>query len=538
MRLDEAQRQKRRRVLLALMLFAGMALAYLVFNVSQFERLENINALDYAQIARHVLRGDGFQTSFIKPLGLVYERSIENHPDLTYPPIHILWTSVVMRLLGATDRAVSHASGFAFLLTLPLIFFVALRMFDWRTAVLASVVFGVHVANLQYAVSGLETSLLALLFTGLLFALYEAGGGTRYELAWVAGAGALMGLIYLTKYVWIVTAIPIIVYLVTMKPGRRLARVALFVGVVVVVAAPWLWRNYAITGNPFFTLRTHELVSLTRAHPANTMYRTFPDHVPGYVVFVAENPRAIFMKVRGGVGALLAVFHDLAGRFVTPFFVVAVMVRLGEPRFERLRYVVYAVFLLLCVSLAFVIADPRLVAPVSPIVTIVAVAFFWRLLDARVQALDERSCARWTALAVAVLLVLHAYPFVTVITPDEPEGVLGETPIETAMMQVKSLVDGPVLTDSPWTVAWMAEKDAVWLPMTETDFRRMEDAVGRFEWLLLGPSVARMAAPERMQEWAGVWLRAQRGDAEYLGFVISARLGDGRWVLMRRQSGN
>ncbi len=536
MRPDEARRELQRKVLIVGMLFAFIALMYLVFNVSRFETLADVNAIDYAQIARHLMRGDGFTTSFIKPLGLVYETSVEHHPDLTYPPLHVALISAVMRVLGANDRAVSHSSGLAFLLTIPVLFTLAARLFDWRTAVLATLLFGTHIANLSYSISGLEASLLTLLVTGMLLLLHCAASSEKHELLWVVGAGVALGLAYLTKYVWIAALVPAVVYLIVMKPEGRLVRVLIFVAVVAIVAAPWLYRNYSITGNPFFSLRWHELLGQTRAHPANTVYRLYDEDMPSYLVFMADNPRAVFEKIRGGLTGLYGAFNNLGGLFVTPFFLVGILVRLGDDRIERLRYLLYGMLVIVSVVLALFIAAPRLIAPVGGFVTVLAVAFFWRLLDARTQALEPRTRLRWVVVAVGLLLVLHLHPFVTSITPDEPENLVGETPLEQAMTQLRDTVDGPVLTDIPWTVAWMADVDAVWVPQTEADLRRMEQHVGRFNWLVLSPTVARIASAERMEIWANAWVRAQQGDAQLLGFTITARLGDGRWVLMRRQS--
>ncbi len=536
MRPDEARRDIRRKVLIVGMLFAFIALIYLVFHVSRFDTLGDVNAMDYAQIARHLKRGDGFTSSFIKPLGLTYETSVENHHDLAYPPLHIGFASVVMQALGENDRAVSHTSGLAFLLTVPLMFVLALRLFDWRTAVLATLIFGTHLGNLSYSISGLEASLLTLLLTGMLLLLYQASTSEKYELVWVAAAGVALGLIYLTKYVWIAALVPVVAYLIIMKPERRFVRVAVLVAMVAITAAPWLYRNYALMDDPFFTLRWHELVGQTRAHPANTIYREYTEDHPSYLAFVAENPRAVFEKVRGGITTLYRSFHDLGGFFVTPFFLVGILVRLGDDRIERLRYLGYGLLVLIPVVLSFFIGAPRLLAPLGAFITVLAVAFFWRLLDARTQSLEPRPRVRWLAVAVGLMLVLHWYPFVTAITPDDPGVTTGETPLEQAMTQLQQTVDGPVLTDVPWTVAWMGDLDAVWIPQTEADFRRMEENVGQFNWLLLSPTVARMAGPENLEMWANTWVRAQQGDAELLGFTIVARLGDGRWILMRRQS--
>ncbi len=537
MRPEDARRDAWRRVLLALMLFGGIGLTYLIFNVSRFERLGDVNAMDYAQIARHVARGEGFTTSFIKPLSLVHVRRLERHPDLTYPPLHIMWTAGMIRLLGSNDRAVSHASGLAFLLTMPVVFWLALRMFDWRTAVLATALCGTHITLLGYAVSGLEAPLLGLLLTLALVCLYNVATTESRELPWAGAAGVLMGLIYLTKYVWVVAALPVLIYLVLVRPERRLARAGIFVALLVVVALPWLIRNYNVAGSPFFTLRTYEMFGQTRAHPANTIYRTFRDHYQSYLSFVVENPRAVFEKFRRGMNTFYASFPSLGGLFVTPFFLVAILVRLGRPPVERMRLLVYAIMIVVAASLSLIIAAPRLMAPVAPVVIVIATAFFWRLLDARLQSvIDDRRRIRWMAAAVGLLVLLQMQPYLTEVTPDRPYNAPGTTALENAAAQVAEMTTGPVLTDAPWIVAWISDRDAVWLPQTETDFHKIEDAVGRFEWLFLTPDVARRAEVEKLEQWANAWVAAQRGDARYLGFVVSARLSDGRWVLMRRTS--
>lgn len=536
MRPDEVRRAKWRRVIAVLLLFGGIAMVYLVFNASRFEELGDVNAMDYAQIARHVARGDGFITSFIKPISLVFHHSVERHPDLTYPPLHVYWMAGVMRVLGATDRAASHAGGLAFLLTVPLVFLLALRMFDWRTAVLATALFGTHITLLGYAISGLETSLLGLLVTALFLVLHTAAHTERSELPWVVAAGVLMGLIYMTKYIWLVAAIPAIVLVWVLRPQRRLLRTAVFVALIFVVAAPWLYRNYLLTGHPFFTLRVYEVMGHTRANPANTLLRTFRDYYEPFGTFVAANPRALFEKLRSGLAALYLGFHTLGGIFVTPFFVVGLLVRLGAPPLERLRVVAVAMLLLVASALSMVSADMRLLVPVAPVMIVLATVLFWRLLDARLQDLEPRSRQRWTVAAVAILVGLQAFPFLTEITPDEPYVLVGDTPLDVAMRQLQQTTDGPMLTDAPWITAWRADRVGVWLPDTEEDLRRMEEALGGFRWLLLTPEVARLRVREEMQQWANLWVRGQQANPTFRDFEMSARLGDGRYVLMERSA--
>lgn len=516
------------------LLFLGILLIYLVFSVSRFDVLRDINALDYAQIARHLYRGEGFTTSFIKPLSLVYHRSVENHPDLTYPPLHILSTSVLMHALGPTERAVTHSSGLAFVLTAPLLFFVGLRLFDLRTAALATVFYGANASYLDYAISGLEVSLLCLLLTAALLLAYLAASAGRREMVFVAAAGAVMGLVYLTKYVWILAAIPIAVYLLVMNKQRRFARVAVFIGFALIVALPWLVRNYRITGNPIFTLRSTEVLGQTPAHPGNSLYRCYDEYVPSALGFAVRNPRAMLEKVRTGLAALYRGSASLAGTYLMPFFLVAILVRLGDENFERWRYAIYGSFILVAVALTFLIAAPRLLVPLGPVMTVIATAYFWRLVDQGTGELRGRFKGRAITAAVVILLAAHTFPFLVAVTPGRPTGAVGPSVVQRACEQIAERTEGAILTDMPWAIAWIAERDAVWLPQTQVDLRKVEDAVGPFRSLVLTPLLPEVAAAERLEPWADVWRAAVRSDMRHGDFAVRARLADGRWIVFGR----
>ena len=518
------------------MLFLGALLVYLVFNVSRFETIRDTNALDYAQIARHVARGDGFVTSFVKPLSLVHNQSVEHHPELTYPPLHIWWTSIVMRALGATEQAAAHASGLAFVLTVPLVFFLGLRLFDTRTASLATVFYVTNGSFLEYAISGLESALLALLVTGLLVVLYLAAKAGPREVVFVAAAGVLLGLIFLTKYVWVLAGIPALAYLLIMNDQRRLSRAAVFLGLALLVALPWLIRNQRLTGNPFFTLRSTELLGQTKAYPGNSLYRRYAEHLPGYVAFAVRNPKAIFEKVRSGLAVFYLRIAVLAGAFVTPFFLVAILCRLGDEDFERWRNMIYAVFIVIALTLALLIAAPRLLAPLGPVITVIATAYFWRLLDERTKDLQRSWKGRAVTTAVVILLVAQMFPFLTAVTPGQP--TMGPTPsaLDTACTQLRERTTGAVVTDIPWLVAWKVDREALWLPQTQVDLRKVENAVGPFRWMLLSPALSRVAAVEGLETWRGLWQACQRADVRHGDFVVRDRLGDGSWILLERTS--
>ena len=63
---------------------ALLALVLIVF-VAKFESITDPNVADYAQVARHVARGEGFTTSAISLLGLSVVLCIDRHPELGCP---------------------------------------------------------------------------------------------------------------------------------------------------------------------------------------------------------------------------------------------------------------------------------------------------------------------------------------------------------------------------------------------------------------------------------------------------------------------
>ena len=508
---------------------------FLVFMAGQFRGLTYPNAFDYAQIARHLATGQGFTTTFIKPLSLTRSLRVHQHPDLTYPPLHPWITSLFMRVLGPTERAAALACGTLFLLTMPLVFILALRFFDYHTAWLAT---GLYVTNLTIiglSTSGLEVSLLSLLVTGLIMVLYHYAQSHERRLWLVVGAGLLMGLIYLTKYIWVITIIPVLIYLYYCTPRRpRRQMLLVFVVTFVIVIAPWCYRMYTVSGNPFFTWRWYETTMATRSNPANTLYRSFPDQLMTLPTYILVYPLEIYEKLRKGMAQLYTTLASFAGPYVTPFFLVAILVPLGTRHFERIRYLVYAMFGAVVLALLVVLPADRLLYPLAPMATIIAAGFYLRLFRPLIQNCGPRERIRYTVLAVGVLLILHALPLGLALTTRDRSS--REQTVQNWTAQASELAEGaPIITDIPWLVAWYTETPAVWLPRSFQDLDRMQAQVGQFRWLLLTPFVSRVKGLERTEDWARAWETAMRGDIPpFHGFVVHKRIGNGSWILFRK----
>jgi 4-amino-4-deoxy-L-arabinose transferase-like glycosyltransferase len=521
-------------VLMSVLALLGLCLT---FHAGQYKGVTNILAMDYAQVARNLAQGEGFTTKLIRPLSLARNPRIDRHPELTYAPVHPYLASLFMRMMADKGRALALSCGVAYLLCVPVVFFLGWQLFDLRTGILSAVVFATSLANLRQSISGLEVLWLTLWVCLLFLVLHTLSRKQRWRLHLAAVAGLLMALIYLTQYLWIVV-LPLVlafIYLSSDKRTRVQASV-LFLAVFALAILPWCIRNVRVAGAPFFTFRWAEAVMATRSNPGNTLYRQFIPEWPTFVGYAFHHPMEIVQKAQGDIEELYPALLTIGGPFVTAFFLVAALVTLGTATFERMRYLWYTMYLVLFVTLVFVAPAERLLMPLGPMAAIIGVGFFFRLMETKVGDLAPRDRMRWLGVGIAVLLLLHGWPTFSAmlrgVGPEEERLAR----LEGAVREVASLTSGPIVTDVPWLIAWYADRPAIWLPKTTADLRNMQDKLGKLAWMLLTPQIVDEGydlAERTRSEWGPAWGEGIRGDIEFQGYRVIKRIAQGNWVLFR-----
>lgn len=510
--------------------------SYLVYHAGRFKGITDVNAMDCGQVAANIAEGRGYTTRLIRPMSLAIHPSVDRHPELAIAPVHPTIASFFMRWMPDKGRALALSCGLAFLLTAPVVFFLAWQLFDLRTAILGMALFLTNGAQLQQSISGTETSWVTLWATILFLVCYGLSRKLRWRYPLAAVAGVLMGLAYLTNYVWLVVLPLIAVYVfVSSDRATRWQATGIFLGVFVLVILPWCVRNAAVTGHPFLTFRSAEVIMATRSNPGNTLYRQFTDEYPSAIWYALDRPFELVEKVRNGLMRQYLSLTSIAGWYVTPFFLVSIMVILGARSFERVRYLWYAMFVVVMFALALTMPAERLLLPLGPFAVVVAAGFFLRLLDTRVDDLVPRARMRWMTLAVALLVGLHAMPLVLdmvrVREPTQEERTIAR--MYQSVREVAGITDGAIITDVPWLIAWYAERPAVWLPKTRADLRNMEDKIGKVKWLLLTPQVADAnydLAERTVSEWGPAWREGLAGDWDFEGYSVYKRVPGTGWV--------
>jgi 4-amino-4-deoxy-L-arabinose transferase-like glycosyltransferase len=512
----------------------GFVLLYLILIAGHFANLADPSAMDYAQVARRLVQGKGLTTQLLRPLSLVSFPSISEHPELVHPPLQSCLIAAVMRVAGTEAKAAALASGIAFLLTLPLVYLLGHRLLGMRAGLLAMLLVGTNLGYLQMAVSGTEICLGAFLTTALWLTLISVSREERVRAPMCALAGALAGLLYLTNYLWIALLAGATAYLIAMLPrGKRLRLVALTVGCFVVICLPWWYRNWVITRDPFFTYTASRAVMDTRSHRGNTLYRSCSDEALSFPAYAVSRPHEVWEKTVSVARNLYATLPDLVGLWVMPFLIAAILVYFGHREFEVFRLVLYGTTVLLGLGLTVIATGPRALMVFAPAMTVIAAGYFLRLMAQRTEAFSDRAKQGWHIGAVLTLLCLQALPLFFALAPGAgafPE----EVAPDRAALELASVIDGPVITDIPWTIAWVTDRPAIWLPALDTDLAKLQTVIGSVKWLLLTPQVMRNVEEERMQDWAQAWQRGRLADTRYGDFVVYKRFSGSNWVLFRR----
>lgn len=476
---------------------AWLGICLLVFGwyySDQFRGLQQPDAMDAAQVARHIGDGHGFTTSVVRPLSFAKVPRALGHPDLYNPPLYPLVLAAVMNSAGPKDSTVAFCSLVFGILTAIMAFLLGARLANQWVGALAALLVTLNLGMLTISISGANIALAAFLTTTLFYLVARDGGTIR----WAAAAGALCGLAYLSEFSLLSLAVVAAALVALSRPQGRVARVIVFGAAFVMVVAPWLVRNWRVAGSPFAGLQTYSVAMYGSTHPGTTVFRsTQPERVAPWR-FLSGGYREVARKLLLSLWSLESGLVGAYGICLLITLGVALVMDLGSGVPTRLKWAFVVAAAALAVSLAA--GQPRGDAGFGLVGLAAAVgaAGFAAALSSRGLS------ARLMAAAVGLLLLAAAYPVAVQV-------LLGRVRhSDTRNLEYLSRVlpaAAIVMTDRPVEVAWYAGRAAVWLPLAPMPSQRRmrrDDA----------------ATPERFPGYQALTARGLRPDAIYLSYRV------------------
>ena len=319
---------------------------------------------------------------------------------------------------------------------------------------------------------------------------------------WLMLAFALIvGCITLTHWMGVWIASGLVVALLVLLPSVRSG--AIIAGVVIVACMlGWAARNQMSGGDPLGMFKAHLLSVLTPDSPATHM-RDFSGTLP------AAFFGTLVQRVNGNIRDMMSnIYTLLMGSLPALLAVVSLLHRFRNPVVNAMRTATFFAWLgIVCGSVIFggqkdEVGDDQIHAAVVPMLTMLGLAVL-AVLWARLAS-DRRSL--WTDYGYAFVAVfISSWPMASGLYQGVTMGLFYKDrqvnwppymPDRTALLAKMTTPEELIVTDQPWAIAWYANRTAVWLPKTKSQYEALVKEAGEEKHPLAGIVISPVSSME------------------------------------------
>ena len=492
-----------------------------------FRGLNSPQAMDQAQIAREIARGNGFTTKFIRPLA--YEQAKRHQNNATVPlvgfqdtyhsPLNPLLNAAVLKLIGADDakqwkmgenemvypldRVIATVSTLCFLMAIGVSYLLISRIFDPKIAGVTAILMLLCETFWEFALSGLPQMLMLLLFSCAIYFVYRAvedASEGRIPFASAIFAGIFFTLLALTHYLAVWIALGYIIFAAIAFRPRGVVGATVFVTLLIAMAFVMV-RNSGISGTPFGTAFLNLYNGIGGGNEDFVM-RT--KDLESYPLL----DRGILSSiVRTTLLQTTSIIPFLGGIIVAPLFFIALMHPFRRPSIAHFRWAILIMFVTSAFGLSIYGVstkdlDPNqthlLFAPVMTAYGLAFVSILWAKIPAVATAPILRNLHHIAIIVICGLPLLISLPLKVRVGLDRRDrgGIPHWPPYYAPALNLglsNWLTDKQIcFSDQPWAVAWYADRISVWLPPSRTDFTDIESFAADLETpvagILISPS--------------------------------------------------
>ena len=494
-----------------------------------FKGLNSPQAMDQAQIAREIARGNGFTTKMIRPVAYYQAEKAEKRTvsllgfqDTYHSPLNPLLNAAVLKLIGADDtdawqmsenemvypldRVIATVSTLFFLIAIGVNYLLISRIFDAKIAGVCAILFLFCESFWDYSLSGLPQMLMLLLFSCGIYFVYravEAASEGRIAMTPATIAGVFFTLLALTHWMTVWIALGYIIFAAISFRPRGIVGISILVLLLLAAIGPML-RNHSITGSPFGTAFL-------------TLYNGLGN---GSEVTVMRNIdlEAEPLVLDGLIGKILRttllqatdIVPLLAGIVIAPLFFLSLLHPFKRKSIANFRWAILLMWITTAIGLAFFGISTKPLDPnqlhllFAPIMTAYGLAFIsilWSRLEFVAATPALRNAHHFVIVIICALpLVLSLPQKVRVGMHLRDRGGVPQWPpyyapaLNSQTSGLKGWVSEKqiVFSDQPWAVAWYADRMSIWLPPTRDGFLKIESVAADLQTpcvgILISPS--------------------------------------------------
>jgi len=471
-----------------------------------FRGLNSPQAMDQAQIAREISRGNGITTKFIRPRA--YQQAKEHQgrtvtfagfKDTYHSPLNPLLNAAVLKLIGADnadrwkmgenemvfplDRVIATVSTLCFLMAIGVTYLLVSRIFDPKIAGVTAILMLFCQTFWDYSLSGLPQMLMLLLFSCAIYFVYRAvedASEGRIPFTPAVIAGVFFTLLAMTHYLTVWIALGFIIFAAVSFRPRGVVGVTIL-AILIIPSVFIMLRNFGISGTPF----------------GIAFFTLYNGIGGGTEEFVMRSPTPPDLLNRGFFSTILRtilvqtidIIPFLGGIIVAPLFFISLLHPFKRPSIANFRWAILLMFGVSAVGLAFFgistdRLDPNqthlLFAPVMTAYGLAFVSILWSRLPVVVSVPMLRNLHHIVVIIICAIPLILALPNQVRLGLNYKDrgGVPHWPPYYAPALNLKLSEWLPeeniCFSDQPWAVAWYADRISVWLPPEQADFIQIE----------------------------------------------------------------
>lgn len=475
-----------------------------------FRGLNSPQAMDQAQIAREIARGNGFATKMIRPVAYYQAEKnarrtvpLQGFQDTYHSPLNPLLNAAVLKLIGADkpnswqmsenemvyplDRVIATVCTLFFLIAIGVNYLLISRIFDPKIAGVCAILMLFCEVFWNYSLSGLPQMLMLLLFScGLYFAYRATEASTEGRIAMTPAivAGIFFTLLALAHWMTVWISLGYILYAAIAFRPRGIVGISIL-GLLLVAGIGPMLRNIDITGSPFGTAFLTLYNGLGNGTETTVMRNSDLEAEP----LVLDG--LIAKVLRTTLTQATDIVPLLAGIVVAPLFFLALLHPFKRKSIANFRWAI----LLMWVSTAFGLAffgittkplDPNqlhlLFAPIMTAYGLAFISILWTRLDFVGSTPMLQNVHHFIIIGICALPLVLSLPSKvrTGMHLSNRGGVPHWPPYYAPALNNENGVKGfttpkqVVFSDQPWAVAWYADRISIWLPPSREGFQKLE----------------------------------------------------------------
>lgn len=483
----------------------GLAVISIFFT---FKGLSSPRGMEQAQIGREISRGNGYSTKVIRPVALWQMKeaeqqtpSLENLPDTYHAPLNPCVYAAVLKATDAgdnkrwrmpqksniyqLDRVIAATCVIFFLISIGVNYLLVSRIFDSTIASVTALLMLFCELMWKLSQSGLPQMLMLMLFSCGMFFLWrgiENQEENKSALTQILISGVFMCLLVLTHWLALWIFIGYLIFAaVYFKPRGVIA--AVLGGMLAVFVIPVVYFLYiSPTGSPFGTayyaihngLGSSEDAIMRSLSPGNEELG-----LKGLLLNILNTTLRQISDLHRNFGAIL----------VAPLFFLALLHPFKRASLASFRWLILIMWVFAGIGMSIYglrsgSMDPNqihiLFAPLMAAYGLAMISILWARLNIP-QSLGALRHAH-----LILIVAISAGPMLLSIPKELKRGLEAEGfggfphwPPYFPKAYNRILADNTttkdvIISDTPWAVAWYADRISVWLPQNLEQIEQVE----------------------------------------------------------------